>query len=294
MENKTKYLLITAAVIAIAAIGGLGWYVYQLKADNDELIETFALEKEEMEDEYTQLAIQYEGYKLKVNNDSLEQKLEDQRLKMQRLVEELKQTKAQDARKISALKKELATVRSVLKHYIAQVDSLNRVNERLVAENTEIKGQMQRVQTQAQQIRQQNETLNKKVTVAAQLKATAVTVSSLNKKGKVEKKNKVKDLVQFQVQFSLAANVTAEVGDKDIYVRILRPNEEVLTNQSSGQFKYENIMLDYSAKRTIEYNGEEQQVIIYYKNVATLDKGDYSVEIFADGNQIGRGSITLK
>lgn len=294
MDNKVKYSIIAAAIIALAAICGLGWYVYQLKADNDELVETFALEKEEMEDEYTQLAIQYEGYKLKVNNDSLEQKLEDQRLKMQRLVEELKQTKAQDARKISALKKELATVRSVLKHYIAQVDSLNRENERLVAENTEIKGQMRQVQSQAQQIKQQNEKLTKTVTVAAQLKATAVSVSSLNKRGKVDKKSKARDLVQFQVQFNLAANVTAEVGDKDIYIRILRPSEEVLTNNSSGQFRYENIMLDYSSKRTIEYDGEEQQVVIYYKRVENLDPGTYTVEIYADGNQIGRGSIALK
>lgn len=291
---KKNIILGVVAAIVLLTLGGAAYYIWQLKQLNEELVEGFALEKEQMEDEYTQLAIQYEGYKLQVNNDSLEQKLEDQRIKMQRLVEELRQTKAQDARKIASLKKELETVRGVLRYYVAQVDSLNRVNEALVAENKQIRSDMAGVQRQNQQVRQQNETLTKKVTVAAQLSATNVTVTSLDKKDKVEKKLKVDRLTKFQVNFTIAANVTAETGEKDIYMRILRPNEEVLTNAQSGRFKYENAMLEYSARRTIEYGGEETPVTMYYKRGEALNAGTYTVELYADGSMIGRGSITLK
>ncbi len=291
---KKNAIIIAATILVLGMLGTAAWYIHQQQQKIEEMQEVFALEKEEMEDEYTQLAIQYEGYKLQVNNDSLEQKLEDQRIKMQRLVEELRQTKAQDARKIASLKKELETVRGVLRYYVAQVDSLNRVNEALVAENAQIKGQMQTVQAQNQQVRQQNETLTRKVTVAAQLSATNVSIVPLTSKDKVEKKMRVDKLAKFQINFTIAANVTATPGEKDVYVRLLRPNDEVLTNGQSGKFSYENAMVDYSSKKTIEYGGEETPVTIYYKRVENLEKGTYRAEIYCDGNLIGRGSVALK
>lgn len=291
---KKNAIIIAATILVLGMLGTAAWYIHQQQQKIEEMQEVFALEKEEMEDEYTQLAIQYEGYKLQVNNDSLEQKLEDQRIKMQRLVEELRQTKAQDARKIASLKKELETVRGVLRYYVAQVDSLNRVNEALVAENAQIKGQMQTVQAQNQQVRQQNETLTRKVTVAAQLSATNVSIVPLTSKDKVEKKMRVDKLAKFQINFTIAANVTATPGEKDVYVRLLRPNDEVLTNGQSGKFSYENTLVDYSSKKTIEYGGEETPVTIYYKRVENLEKGTYRAEIYCDGNLIGRGSVALK
>ena len=291
--NK-KVIIIATTAIVLAVLGTAAYYIYQQKQQIKEMTEVFQLEKEELEDQYNQTVIEYEGYKLKVNNDSLEQKLEDQRIKMQRLVEELKQTKAQDARKINALKKELETVRGVLRYYIAQVDSLNRVNEALVAENTQIKDEILNVQAQNQQVREQNAALSHKVTVAAQLTATNVQVLSLNSKDKVDSKNKASKLAKFQVNFTIAANVTADPGEKDVYLRLLRPNEEVLTNGSSGKFNYENASIDFSSKKVIEYGGEETPVTIYYKRVENLDPGTYRAEIYADGNLIGRGSIVLK
>lgn len=291
--NK-KIIIVAATVIVLSILGGAAWFINRQQQQIIDMQEVFALEKEEMEDEYTQLAIQYEGYKLQVNNDSLEQKLENQRIKMQRLVEELRQTKAQDARKIAALKKELETVRGVLRYYVAQVDSLNRVNEALLAENEQIKGQMRNVQAQNQQVIQQNESLSRKVTVAAKLTATNVTIQPLNSKDKLEKKMRVDKTAKFQVDFTIAANVTATPGEKEVYLRLLRPNEEVLVNEQSGKFRYENASIDYSARKVIEYGGEETPVTIYYKRVESLDKGTYRAELFCDGNMIGRGNITLK
>ena len=150
------------------------------------------------------------------------------------------------------------------------------------------------MQQQNQQVRQQNETLTKKVTVAAQLSATNVSVTALDRKDKVEKRNRIDKLAKFQVNFTIAANVTAQTGEKDVYLRILRPSDEVLTNAQSGRFKYENAMIDYSARKTIEFGGEETKVTMFYKRGEALDAGTYNVELYADGSMIGRGSITLK
>lgn len=286
-----KKYLIAAAVLVTLIIGGCLFYIVQQNKTIDELSETFALEKEDLENEYSQLAIQYEGYKLNVNNDSLEQKLEDQRIKIQRLVEELKQTKAQDAKKISALKKELETVRGVLRYYVAQVDSLNKVNEQLLAENTQVRKEMQKVKNSNADLQSENQQLTEKVTLAAKLNAVGLTAKALNKRDKPT--NSLKKTTNFVLNFTIAANITAEVGFKDIFVRILTPAEDLLTNAKSGSFSYDGSDVQYSMKKNIEYSGDETQVTLYWNRNETLEPGTYTFEVYADGNMIGQTSLKM-
>jgi Tfp pilus assembly protein PilO len=286
-----KKAIVICTLVLLALVAGFGFYTYKQQQTIDVLTEQFAIEKEELQDEYSQLAIQYEGYKLTVNNDSLEQKLEDQRVKMQRLVEELKQTKAEDARRISELKKELATVRSVLRYYVAQVDSLNRVNEQLAAENETIRQQYTSATRNNAALQQRNEQLTQKVTLAAHLEATGLRATAFTSRDKeTTSLRKVKTLA---VSFSVAKNVTAEIGNKTIYVRILKPGEEVMTNAHSGKFAYDNAQIDYSMKKEIEYGGEETPVTLYWNRSETLEPGTYTFEVYADGNLIGRTSLKL-
>lgn len=292
MNKKIIYI---ACAVAALLIGVIVWLALSLKTQKEDLeffTEQYAIEKEELADQYTSLAIEYEGYKLNVNNDSLEQKLEDQRIKIQQLVEELKQTKKEDARKIAALKKELETVRGVLRYYVAQVDSLNQVNEALLAENQQVKQEIRKVNTEKANLTKQNEQLNKIVDIASHLTAQGLSAQALNKRQK--KTSSLKNTNTFVVNFTVGANVTAETGEKDLYVRILKPNEEVLTNSKSGKFNYDGSMIEYSMKKTIEYTGEEQPVNIYWNRNETLDPGTYQFEVFADGKSIGRCSLQME
>lgn len=292
MDKKTKIILAAAAAVLLCVIGGAYLYIQSLKEANDILIEQFAIEKEELQDEYTQLAIDYEGYKLNVNNDSLEQKLEDQRLKIQRLVEELRQTKVEDARKIAALKKELETVRGVLRYYVSQVDSLNKVNAELKTENQQVMRQIQNVRKDNSSLMQQNEKLNQKVSLAAQLTITGLNATGLSKRNRAT--TSIKQLKDIRISFSIAANVTAATGEKDIYLRILRPDEDLLVNSRSGMFQYEGSSVQYSTKKTIEYGGEETAVSLFWNVAETLSPGTYRMEIYADGACIGRTSLKLE
>ena len=292
MNKRTTIVLSIVGGVLLAAIVGLGIALWHQTDTVNFLSEQYALEKEQLADEYTQLAIQYEGYRLEINNDSLEQKLEDQRIKIQRLVEELKQTKAEDARKIASLKKELATVRSVLRYYVAQVDSLNTINEQLMAENKEVRQQMTKVSHANANLQQQNKQLAEKVDIAAHLTAMGLKASAQNKRDK--KTSSLKNTVRFVVDFTIGANVTAQTGDKELYVRILKPNEELLTNAKSGQFDYDGTKVGFSMRKSIEYTGEELPVTMYWTRNETLDPGRYAFEVYADGKLIGSTTVVME
>ena len=292
MNKKNIIILSSAGVLLAAIIIGLGVALWKQTDAVNFLTEQYALEKDELADEYAQLAIQYEGYRLEINNDSLEQKLEDQRIKIQRLAEELKQTKAEDARKIASLKKELATVRGVLRYYVAQVDSLNKVNEELVAENKEVRQQMTQVRNTNANLQQQNKQLAQKVDIASHLSAAGLKAEAQNKRSK--KTTSLKSTTQFVVSFTIAANVTAETGEKTIYVRILKPSEDLLTNAKSGSFDYDGSPVGYSMRKNVEYTGEELPVTMYWARNETLDPGTFRFEVYADGKLIGSTRLTME
>jgi len=290
-----KKIIYAACAAGAVMIGVIVWLALSLKTQKEDLeffTEQYAIEKEELADQYTSLAIEYEGYKLNVNNDSLEQKLEDQRIKIQQLVEELKQTKKEDARRIAALKKELESVRGVLRYYVNQVDSLNTVNEALQAENQQVKKDLKRANNEKENLSKKNEQLNKIVDIASHLTAQGLTAQAQNKRQK--KTTSLKNTVNFVVSFTIGANVTAETGEKDLYVRILKPNEDLLTNSKSGRFSYDGSQIEYSMKKAIEYTGEEQPVSLYWNRNETLDPGTYQFEVFADGKSIGRCSLVME
>lgn len=287
---KKQYVMaaLVSALLVAAALVFL--VILPQRSDNRELEqkvqavqELAELEKQEMESDYEQLGQQYGEMMKQLTNDSLIAQLTREQLRAQQLLEELKRVKADDAREIARLKKELKAVRAVLRDYIRQVDSLNRVNESLVEANTQLTGRLEESARQNQNLQQQREQLTEKVTIAAQLDATAIRLTALNKRGKASKK--MKDAKTLQVDFNISRNVTAENGQRTIYVRLQTPTGAVLSG--GGTFAYENRQLDYSMKKVIEYSGEETPVTVYWQVGEFLDAGEYRVSIFADGNMIG-------
>ena len=256
------------------------------------MTELFAIEKEEMENEYTTFANQYDELQIQINNDSLRQKLENEKLRTQRLLEELRQVKSSNAAEITRLKKELKTVREVMRSYIVQIDSLNRLNEALVTENKAVKEKYTEATRQITSLAEEKKTLNEKVALAAQLDATNISVQAKNKRGKtIEKAKNVKKIA---VSFTIVKNITAQTGERIIYIRIAQPGNEILSKSASDTFTYENRELQYSIKKYIEYTGEEQEVTAYWDVEEFLQAGTYNVYIFADGTMIGESSFKLK
>lgn len=288
-----KKILIPLILVILALIGGIAYLMGNLeqqKQVNRDMQELAELDKQEMENEYERFALQYSEMKTQINNDSIVEQLTQEQMKTQKLLEELKKVKADDAREITRLKKELATVREVLRSYIIQVDSLNRLNESLKQENSRVNAVLQERNSQIAGLSNEKASLSEKVAIAAQLDATNISLSLLNKRDKPTKK--LKDTRKMQVNFTITKNVTASNGHRTIYVRIQNPGGNTLSG--GGSFAYENRNLEYSMKKTIEYTGEEVSVATFWNVSQMLEGGQYRVSIFADGNMIGSRTFNFE
>ena len=290
MDKNKKFIWIIGLLIVI--IGGVSFFAVHQVQKNKEMSQLFSIEKEEMENEYSTFATQYDELQIQINNDSLREKLESEKLKTQRLLEELRQVKTSDAAEIMRLKKELKTVRAVLRSYVMQIDSLNRIYQALTAENQQVKKQYSEATRQITTLSREKKNLNEKVTLAAQLDATNIVATPLNKRGKAAKK--VKDAKKIAISFTIVKNITASTGNKTLYVRIAKPDNEVLTKSASNTFEYEDRSIAYSIKKYFEYTGEELTQTVYWDVEEFLAAGTYKVYLFCDGNMIGQGSFNMK
>lgn len=289
--NKKSLLIIAVSVLVIALIG-ITYLLFTEKQSNRELIEEFALEKEDLENEYTRFAQQYDELKLTISNDSLSILLEQEQIKTQRLLEELRTVKSSNATEIRRLKKELASLRKIMIGYINQIDSLNKLTNQQKQVIAEVTQKYNAASRQISNLSEEKKNLNKKVTLAAQLDATNIWIEPKNKRDK--KVKKVKDIVKFAIGFTIVKNITAETGERTLYVNIYKPNNEVLTKNAANTFEYENRSLPYSIKKYIEYNGEEQSITVFWNVEEYLSAGTYRVDIFADGTMIGSQRFELE
>lgn len=285
--NKKVFAVII--VLLLAAMGWLGYSLMQEKQANKDMQELAELDKQEMEREYQNFAAQYSEMKTYIKNDSIVEQLTAEQERTQQLLEELKRTHASDAAEITRLKKELATVRAVLRSYVLQIDSLNRLNESLVAENDRVRTELEQSNQQNLTLTSEKASLSEKVAIAAQLDATNIALTSLNKKGKPEKY--MKNAKSIAVSFTITKNVTATNGVRSVYVRVMTPEGEVL--DGGGTFEYAGKQLAWSMKKDVEYTGEETTMVLYRPVGEYLGGGQYNVSIFCDGQAIGTRNFTF-
>ena len=277
--------------IIVLLLLGMGWLVYSLmqeKQTNQDMQELAELDKQEMEKEYQNFALQYNEMKTYIKNDSIIAELTQEQERTQTLLEELKRTHASDAAEITRLKKELATVRAVLRSYVLQIDSLNRLNQDLMTENDRVRTELAQSNQQNQALSSEKASLSEKVAIAAQLDATNISLTPLSKKGKAEKY--MKNAKTLAVSFAITKNVTASNGTRSVYVRVTTPEGEVLNG--GGTFEYSGKQLAWSMKKDVEYTGEETALTLYWTVNEYLGGGQYNVSIFCDGQAIGSRNFT--
>lgn len=293
MEKKKLITGIVTGIVGLALVGTVAYLYVNLdnqKKENKAMQELAELDKKDMENEYQQFATQYSEMKTQISNDSIIAQLTAEQEKTERLLKELKDTKSNDAREIARLKRELATVRAVLRSYVIEIDSLNRLNQNLTAENSRIKGQYNEATRQIEGLNSERASLSEKVAIAAQLDATGISMQLKNKKGK--KTDKTSKCKTVQVNFTIAKNVTASNGTKTFYVRITSPSGTTLGG--GGTFNYQNRSLEATMRKAVEYDGRETTISTFWNVSQSLMAGTYQVSVFADGNMIGSRSFSFK
>ena len=285
--NKNKYIALIVGIVVLAlCVCALVWMNLQQKTEIKEIVEQMEFEKEQLEDEYEELAIQFDGYQTPdIHNDSLVELLSQEKQRVQDLLEELRITKVTNARRIAELKKELATVRQVMVSYVQQIDSLDRTNKKLVAENQQVKQQYQAVARQAQQLEEERTQLAEVVSRASMLEISDFRMTLLNKR---DRKTTIYNQIQkLQFDYTVGRNVTSKPGMKTLYLRISRPDGEVMQKSMDDVFPIENSKIAYSLSKDFEYAGEEVTGTVYWLVEEILQVGIYNADFFVDGDLIG-------
>lgn len=291
-QKKSKVQQIVLVILTLIVIFLVVDKFIQKKKTTDIIVqlEESNTEKQSINEELKGLYQQYEG--LKTENDTMNSKLEMEKKRIVDLMDQLKYVKTSNALKIKEYKKELGTLRQIMRSYIVQIDSLNTKNQELVAENKDVRNRYQTVLSEKEDLSSERDSLAGTVQIASTLKAMNLLATGINERGK--ETNRISKLDKIKVCFTIDENIIANKGRKMVYIRIAKPDKYVLKESEYDLFDFEGNEIAYTAKREIIYTGEKMDLCIYWKKSEELQEGLYYVDIFTDGKRIGTIAFSLK
>jgi Tfp pilus assembly protein PilN len=277
-------MIVTAVILGIALVFLIYMY-YDKKAKMAEMETALTQEKDSLANELRHMVVAYDT--LKTNNDTLKAGVEKQKNKIVQLLS----INASNVQLIKKYKSEITTMREIMKSYIVQIDSLNTRNKMLTSENSEIKQQITQVRNTNTELSKVKEELSTKVEVASIIQAKNIVAVSLNKKRK--ETTRINNLDKLRICFTLRENPLAKPGQKDVYMRVIRPDSLVVTSSPDNLFQYKGNKIIYSATRQVDYMNQDIEVCIFMDNKGDFIIGNYSVELYLDDNIIGRTNFML-
>ena len=254
--------------------------------DLSEKTEFFRMEKDSLERELRNIYYRYDT--LETNSLELQAEMKLQQDKIDKLIS----LQAEDAYKIRMYRKEMETLRSVLRSYIVQIDSLNMQNQELLAQNKQLRNTELRLTTEKEQLQQDKIQLEEIKDLATTLQASQINLVLLNKRDKESSRVRTADKVR--IDFVLRANKVTPAGEKRIYLRIIRPDQVTLGSPDLELVDFNGEQLPASASRVVNYENEDLPVSIFWTNDGEIVPGEHTVELYSEGKQIGQASFVLK
>ena len=288
--QKNKSGLIFILFLIIALLGVVTWLYIDQRQTTDEIRTVLTEEKDSLQSHLIQLKQGYDD--LMTDNDSINAQLIVEKEKIDDLLAEIKTVKAINYSKIKKMQNELGTLREVAKSYVRQIDSLNTMNQVLVAENILVKNEIKAAKSVNVELEEQNKDLSGKVELASELKTANLNAIPINKRGK--ENNKINKIVKIKVNFTIKENVLAAAGERDVFIRIAGPDDYILAKSEEDLFEFEGQQIVYSAKRPVDYENKDMDVVVYWDNNGALITGTYEVYIFADGAEIGTTQFLIE
>jgi hypothetical protein len=277
-------MIITSIVLGVGLLLLIYMY-FDKKSKMIEMETVLTQEKDSLANELRHMVVAYDT--LKTNNDTLNAGLQKQKNKIVQLLS----INASNVQLIKKYKNEITTMREIMKSYIVQIDSLNTRNKMLTSENSEIKEQINQVRNTNTELSKVKEELTSKVEVASVIQAKNIIAVSLNKKRK--ETTRIGSLDKLRICFTLRENPLAKAGQKDVFMRVIRPDSLVVTSSPDNLFEYKGNKIIYSANRQVDYMNQDIEVCIFMDNKGDFIIGNYSVELYLDDNIIGRTNFML-
>jgi hypothetical protein len=285
-EKKNAPIAMIATSIILAAL--LIFIVVMYFDQRGKMIEMETVltnEKDSLANELRKMVYAYDT--MKANNDTLQAGLDKEKNRIVQLLS----INASNVQLIKKYRSEITTMREIMKSYIVQIDSLNTRNKQLVAENIDIKQQMSAVQSTNVELTRVKEELGAKVVVASVIQAKDIAAVALNKNRK--ETSRINLLNKLRVCFTLRENPLALAGEKEVFLRVIRPDSLVITNSPDNLFSYRDSRLIYSASRLVDYMNQDIEMCIFVDNTGDFIIGNYSVELYLENNIIGRSTFML-
>lgn len=284
-KKSAPIAMIFTTVILAAGLIFLVVMYFDQKNKSVEMETALTQEKDSLANELRVMAHAYDT--MKTNNDTIMADLQRQKNKIIKLLS----INASLVQTVRTYKNEIGTMREIMKGYIVQIDSLNTLNKKLTAENVNIKQQMTEVQTTNVELSKAKEELTSKVNVAAVIQAKDITATTLNKKNK--ETSRLAAISKLKICFTLRENPIASAGEKEVFMRVIRPDSLVITTSSDNLFEYQGNKLVYSASRLVDYMNQDIEMCIFLDNTGDFVVGKYSVELYLENNIIGRTTFEL-
>lgn len=289
VKNRRNNIIVIILSVVLLTVAIL--YFLQNR-DHKMIINELRSEKDSIQVELAELVVKYDS--LSTENDTINEQLFLAQTKVKDLMIEIEQTKKVSIQKINSYQKEVTTLRGIMRDFVVQIDSLNRRNQELMAENIEVKEQFKRVESEKAQLSQEKVRLEQNLQRAAVLQVRDFFVEALNNRNKETKFARRTD--KLRVYFILNENVSARRGTKNVYARIMRPDQLLMSKDEKNLFQFEDLKIQYSAMREVVYEGHDLPVAIFWdnSNEPELMTGKYTVDLFADGRNIGTTTFELK
>jgi len=287
-DKRNNLIVIILSVLLIM----LTILYFRQRSEDRAITTQLTAEKDSITVELSKMVTGYNS--IRTENDSLNKTISVTRNRVEGLLKEVAHVKNVSFQQISKYRDEVTTLRNIMRNYIVQIDSLNVKNQRLMTENVDVKQQVTEAKTINQQLEQEKKKLEQTVSLAAQLEASNLRAVGITSKGKEQvKANRIEKI---KIDLSLSKNLTAKRGAKIIYVRIQRPDQILLMNSEKDVFSFEDMKIPFTASREVEYEGNELPVSIYWdnENKTPFISGKYSVDVFADGRNIGSTTFDIK
>ena len=228
---------------------------------------------------------------LQTTNDTINAQLAEQKAKVEELMTTLKRTKASNLDSLKKYRAEVETLRSIMRSFVVQIDSLNTKNQILTEENNRLSGQLSNARQQNKQLSNVKDSLQGRVKEAETLKAQGIKLVALNDRD--NETSRILKTKKFRVTFTLSENEMTKKGEKDLMVRLVKPDGSILMNESSGFFNYQGKEIAYSSKKNVNYDGKAQNAVVYVISREVLSAGNYQADVFCEGRNIGSVTINI-
>ncbi|MBQ9469593.1 MAG: hypothetical protein IJU72_01425 [Bacteroidales bacterium] len=289
-RSKAVPLLTVLILILLAALAVLGWFYYQQQQESEATQAQLMADKDSISRQL--LITMSDLQEMESNNLEINRRLTEEQAHAQKLYDELQSLKRVSYAKIKEYQKELGTLRSIMKGMLRDIDSLNTMNKELIAENRRVKAEVTQAQETVKSLEQRTETLSSQVAKGSVVQARKIVAVGVNEKGKAVPR--AKRVNKIRTCLTLMENSIAKPGSKTVYMRIIGPDEFVLAQSEADLFEFEGNRIVFSAARDIDYQNADVDMCIYYDCAGTLIPGQYSVDIYLEGNLIGHTSFSLK